>query len=69
MIFTDHSGAATLRATRTLRLGGERGAAPHSRIRVELARGDEQATVVVHEPQLAARLADGWAIRDAEPLR
>ena len=68
VIFTDHSGASTLRATRTLRLGGERGAAPQSRIRVELARGDEQAAVVVHEPELAARLADGWAIRDAEPL-
>lgn len=69
VIFTDHSGAATLRATRTLRLGGEPRAVPPARIRVALARGDERADVVVHEPELAVLLADGWAIRDAEPLR
>jgi len=68
VIFTDHSGAATLRATRTLRLGGEPDAAPPSRVRIGLARGDEQAAVVVHESELAARLADGWTIRDAEQL-
>jgi ABC-type transport system involved in cytochrome c biogenesis ATPase subunit len=69
VIFTDHSRAATLRATRSLRLGGEPGAASPSRVRIGLGRGDEQATVVVHEPELAARLADGWAIRDGELLR
>jgi len=69
VIFTDHSGAATLRATRTLRLGGEPGAAPPSRIHIALSRGDQQVAVVVHEPELAARLADGWTIRDAELLR
>ena len=69
VIFTDHNGAATLRATRMLRLGGEPSAALPSHIRIGLERGDEQAAVVVHEPELAARLDDGWAIRDAEPLR
>jgi len=68
VIFTDHSGAAPLRATRTLRLGGEPGVAPASRVRIGLSRGDQQAAVVVHEPELASRLDDGWTIRDAEPL-
>lgn len=68
VIFTDHSGAATLRATRTLRLGGEPRAVPPAGIRIRLARGEERAEVVVQEPELAALLAERWAIRDAEPL-
>jgi ABC-type transport system involved in cytochrome c biogenesis ATPase subunit len=68
VIFTDHSGAATLRATRTLQLRGGRTAAPPARVRIALARDGEHATAVVHDPALAERLAAGWAIRDAEPL-
>lgn len=69
VIFTDHSSAATMRATRTLRLGEESSTALPSGIRIWLERGGEQTAVVVHDPELAGLLRSGWTIRDGEPLR
>ncbi len=69
IVFTDHTGAATLRATRTLRLGdGDAPAAPPA-VRIDLARGDERASLVVDDPALAALLRDGWEISGTESTR
>jgi ABC-type transport system involved in cytochrome c biogenesis ATPase subunit len=67
VIFTDHSGAGTLRATRTLSLG-DRSEHADARVLVALARGGEETTLVVADPAFAARLGAGWTVRDAEPL-
>lgn len=68
VIFTDHSGDGTLRATRTIGIGTDGGGAPPARVRIELARGADTKAVVVSDPALAARLAAGWTVRDAAPL-
>ena len=79
VVFTDHSGAATVRATRALTLAGaaaRSGTPPapggpgarSSRVRIALARGAERAEVIVDDAELAERLARGWTVRDAEPL-
>ena len=68
VVFTDHSRAATIHATRTISLGGEMPVHAPAAVRIALARNGERDAVVVREPQLAARLADGWEISDAEPL-
>jgi ABC-type nitrate/sulfonate/bicarbonate transport system ATPase subunit len=68
VVFTDHSRAATIHATRTLSLGGETPVQAPAAVRIALARNGERDAVVVREPQLAARLAEGWEISDAEPL-
>jgi ABC-type transport system involved in cytochrome c biogenesis ATPase subunit len=69
VVFTDHSRAATVQATRTVSLGGELPAPDTADARIVLVRGGERAAVVVRDPRLAARLADGWKISDAELLR
>jgi ABC-type transport system involved in cytochrome c biogenesis ATPase subunit len=67
IVFTDHTGAAPVRASRTLRLAGddtEPAAGPQ--VRIELARDGARATVTVDEPELAALLRDGWEISRGE---
>ena len=68
VIFTDHTRAATLRETRTIQLGAEVEPAAPTRARVVLTRGKERVALDVEAPELAARLGEGWAVRDAEPL-
>jgi heme exporter protein A len=68
VVFTDHTRAATIHATRTINLGGGMPAHAPAAVRISLARDGERDAVVVREPQLAARLADGWEISDAEAL-
>ncbi len=77
VIYTDHSGAAALSATHSIALGPPDGARPPSpdaeavpaAARIELVRSNDRAAVTVDDPELAARLADGWRIDRAEPLR
>jgi heme exporter protein A len=73
VVFTDHTGAATVRATRTMALGDGAPHAPQAppggRVRIELTRGDEQTAVVVDDAGLAALLRDGWTISNATDLR
>ena len=67
IVFTDHTGAAPVRASRTLRLAGddtEPAAGPQ--VRIELARDGARSTVIVDEPELAALLRDGWEISRGE---
>jgi energy-coupling factor transporter ATP-binding protein EcfA2 len=67
IVCTDHTGAAPLRASRTLRLAGDDTEPPAGpRVRIELARDGARAIVVVDEPELAALLRDGWEIRRGE---
>jgi len=68
IVFTDHTGAATVRATRTVALGGGTpGPLPGvPRVRIELTRGEERTWVVVDDADLAARLRDGWTISRGE---
>ena len=77
VIYTDHSGAGALSATRSLALGRPTMLPPPSpdaepvpaAARIELVRGNDRAALTVDDPELAARLADGWRIDRAEPLR
>jgi ABC-type multidrug transport system ATPase subunit len=80
VLYTDHSGAATIAPTRTLRLGdggavidarptGEADPArDRSRVLIELAREGERLSLTVDDA-VAARLAEGWEIERGEPLR
>ena len=81
VLYTDHSGAATIAPTRTLRLGdggaaleahpaGEPAPAnDRSRVRIELSRDGERISLTVDDAEFAARLAEGWEIERGEPLR
>jgi hypothetical protein len=65
-----------LSATSSLALGppGDAPPATHdteqvpAAARIELVRGDDRVALTVADPELAARLAEGWRIDRAEPL-
>jgi energy-coupling factor transporter ATP-binding protein EcfA2 len=73
IVFTDHSGLATVAPTRALVLDGAsapngRGSAdlPSRAVRLVLVRDGERDSVVVDDAQLAVRLAEGWIVEGAE---
>jgi heme exporter protein A len=72
VLYTDHGRQTRLGPTRTLDLGPGAPEAetspPDGRLRVELRRGAERADSVVSDPDLAARLAEGWEVERIEPL-
>jgi ABC-type Mn2+/Zn2+ transport system ATPase subunit len=74
VVYTDHSGAATIAPTRTLQLGevtpevDDRPGVESARVRIELSRGDDRVSVTVNDADFAARLAEGWKIERGEPL-
>ncbi len=66
VLYTDHSGAGALSATRTIRLGPDGPVPESSRVTVELTRDGERLRLNVDDAGLAAAIRDGWKIGGGE---
>jgi heme exporter protein A len=66
VLYTDHSGAGALAATRSVRLGPEVPARATARITLELTREGERMRLTVDDADLASAVGDGWRIEGGE---